>query len=69
MENEMVMTPSDFLIRRSGLLYFNRPLLDEILIPVLHIFKQQLNWSDQTYEQEKAAMEQLMDRTNNFEKA
>jgi glycerol-3-phosphate dehydrogenase len=68
-ENEMVMKPGDFLIRRSGLLYFNRPLLVQILIPVLHIFQQQLNWNNQTYEQEKAAMEQLMDRTNNFNKA
>ncbi len=66
LEHEMVIKPSDFLIRRTGLLYFNRPLLAEILIPILFDFKHRFNWTDQTYERERSAMEELIYRTNNF---
>lgn len=65
-EEEMVIKPSDFLVRRTGLLYFNRPLLEQLLIPVLSEFKHRFNWTDQTYEVEKAEMEQLIYKTNNF---
>jgi len=66
LEHEMVLKPSDFLIRRTGLLYFNRPLLDELFIPVLHLFKEQFSWNNETYELEKAAMDQWLNKTNNF---
>lgn len=66
LEHEMVLMPSDFLIRRTGLLYFNRPLLDELFIPVLHLFKEQFNWNNETYELEKAAMDHWINKTNNF---
>ncbi len=65
-EHEMVIKPSDFLVRRTGLLYFNRPLLEQLLIPVLSEFRHRFNWADQTYEVEKAEMEQLIDKTNSF---
>lgn len=65
-QQEMVINPSDFLVRRTGLLYFNRPLLDEIVIPVLHEFKKRFNWNDQTYETQKAEMLHLMDKAKNF---
>ena len=65
-EHEMVIKPSDFLVRRTGLLYFNRPLLDEILIPVLLEFKHRFSWTDETYEMEKIEMELLINKTNNF---
>jgi len=66
LEREMVMKPSDFLIRRTGLLYFNRPRLNEILIPVLLEFKKRFNWYDQQLESERTEMERLIERTNNF---
>jgi glycerol-3-phosphate dehydrogenase len=65
-EREMIIRPADFLIRRTGLLYFNRPRLDEILIPVLWEFKKRFNWTDQQLEKEKLEMEVLIDRSTNF---
>ncbi len=66
LENEMVIKPSDFLVRRTGLLYFNRPQLDEILIPVLMDFKTRFNWTDQQFESEKTEIELLIDKAINF---
>lgn len=66
LQHEMVIKPSDFLVRRTGLLYFNRPLLESLLIPVLTEFKRACNWTDQVFEREKARMEQLIIGVNNF---
>lgn len=66
LDHEMVIKPADFLVRRTGLLYFNRPLLDKILIPVLLNFKHRFNWTAQRYEMEKAEMEDLIEKTNGF---
>ncbi len=66
LENEMVIKPSDFLIRRTGMLYFNRPKLNRILIPVLMEFMKHFKWTDHRYESEMTEMENLIDKTDNF---
>ncbi len=66
LNNEMVERPDDFLIRRTGLLYFNRPLLELVLRPVLEEFKKQFNWSDQDFEIEHQKMNQLIFDVHNF---
>jgi glycerol-3-phosphate dehydrogenase len=65
-DQEMVIRPADFLIRRTGLLYFNKPLVDHYALPLLQIFKKLNNWTDQTFEQEKAALENLIAQTTSF---
>lgn len=64
--NEMVEKPEDFLVRRTGLLYFNRPLLESVLNPVLVEFKNQFNWSDQYLLVEEQKMNQQISDVHNF---
>jgi glycerol-3-phosphate dehydrogenase len=64
--HEMVVNPSDFFIRRTGFLYFNRPLLESVLNPVLEDFGAQLNWTTQTFQKEKAELERLIKLVYNF---
>ncbi|HJW27881.1 MAG TPA: glycerol-3-phosphate dehydrogenase/oxidase, partial [Saprospiraceae bacterium] len=45
-EMEMVMTASDFFVRRTGLLYFDLPLLRKIMEPCLHLMADHFNWND-----------------------
>lgn len=65
-DHEMIVKPSDFLVRRTGLLYFNRQRLDGVFVAVLSEFKRRFNWSHDQYEFEKAEMERLISHTNNF---
>jgi glycerol-3-phosphate dehydrogenase len=44
--HEMVLTPTDFFVRRTGMLYFNRPRMEKLLQPVLDAFKVYFKWSD-----------------------
>ena len=67
LEHEMVVKPADFLVRRTGLLYFNRPLLEEILMPVLEYFRNHFGWSEPNYESEKDRMVELITQANSFE--
>jgi glycerol-3-phosphate dehydrogenase len=65
-DQEMVIKPGDFLIRRTGLLYFNRQRLDEVFPAVLEEFKRRFNWSHEQYEVERLEMARLISLTNNF---
>jgi glycerol-3-phosphate dehydrogenase len=65
-DHEMIIKPSDFLIRRTGLLYFNYQRLNQVLIVVLDAFKQKFNWSQAQYVAEKEEMEKLIDQVNSF---
>jgi glycerol-3-phosphate dehydrogenase len=42
---EMSIYPLDFIIRRSGLLFFNRPKIVRWINPVIDYFAQELQWS------------------------
>ncbi|WP_181593035.1 FAD-dependent oxidoreductase [Paenibacillus sp. YN15] len=45
-EEEMAVQAADFLIRRTGLLYFDRERAEEIAIDVIEIMAELLNWSE-----------------------
>lgn len=45
-EEEMAVQAADFLIRRTGLLYFDREKAEEIAIDVIEIMAELLNWSE-----------------------
>jgi glycerol-3-phosphate dehydrogenase len=53
LEAEMVQTPLDFFIRRTGMLYFNMPRLQLVMEPLLTDFRIFFNWSPEKYELEK----------------
>lgn len=65
-DHEMIMKPSDFLVRRTGLLYFNRQRLEDVFLTVLAEFKKRFNWVPEQYDSEKKEMERLIKLTNNF---
>lgn len=52
-EYEMALTPLDFAIRRSGLLYFNRPELARWSEPILRYFAEAFSWSPARTETER----------------
>jgi len=67
-DHEMIVRPADFLIRRTGLLYFNRSRLDEVFLAVITEFKKRFNWNEDQFDFEKNEMERLISQTNNFVK-
>jgi len=63
---EMVRTSSDFFVRRTGLLYFDLPLLGKVMEPCLQAMATQFSWSDAKLNEEKNEMKRLMDQALNF---
>ena len=63
---EMVKTGSDFFVRRTGLLYFDLPLLKKVLDPCLRTMATQFNWSDAKLNEEKNEIKRLIDQALNF---
>jgi glycerol-3-phosphate dehydrogenase len=66
---EMVMTPLDFFIRRTGMLYFNLPRLIRVQEPVMKSFQAIFGWDDsmlmhQRYQLERAIQEAQIVSTN-----
>jgi glycerol-3-phosphate dehydrogenase len=47
-ENEMTCTPTDFFMRRTGRLFFDKPSVDLYKIFVLNIFKNEFSWNEET---------------------
>jgi glycerol-3-phosphate dehydrogenase len=66
MKHEMVVSSSDFFIRRTGMLYFNMPRLKKIKDALLLEFKSQLNWNELEFEKEKALIEKAMEQAVSF---
>lgn len=54
--HEMVITPLDFFVRRTGMLFFHVGRLIELLEPMLAEFKQSFNWDEQKLNTERAAI-------------
>ncbi len=65
-EYEMVIKPTDFLVRRTGLLYFNIPLLLKYKDSILHEFKNHFQWSDQVVENESNELERVISLSHQF---
>jgi len=66
MANEMVLTPSDFFVRRTGLLYFNRPLLETVLASILQQFKLKFQWTEEQLQKETELMQQMIHKSHTF---
>ncbi len=52
-EEEMAVQAADFLIRRTGLLYFDRERAEEIAIDVIEIMAELLDWSEREVTDQK----------------
>ena len=47
LNEEMTLTPADFLVRRTNHMLFMRDSLDEIKQPVVDVMAERLNWSEE----------------------
>ena len=64
LENEMVLTPGDYFIRRTNHLLFERDQLDELKQPVIDAIATYFNWSEEEKEQETSRFNQLVDESD-----
>jgi glycerol-3-phosphate dehydrogenase len=63
---EMVARAEDFLIRRTGLLYFNLHRLIKVEEAILKAMKAELNWDDSRTASEKAVIAELVHNATTF---
>ena len=64
--HEMVLTPQDFFIRRTGMLYFDIHRLKRLADIILITFQKYFNWDDHTLMQHKQALDTALIETTNF---
>ncbi|PQF22964.1 type 1 glycerol-3-phosphate oxidase [Enterococcus mundtii] len=60
LENEMVLVPGDYLIRRTNHLLFERDQLDAIKQPIIDAIASYFDWTDEEKERETQHLEQLI---------
>ena len=59
--HEMVQQPSDFFIRRTGMLFFSIQRMSRLIEPVLFEFKNYFGWSPEKISAEREILEQLIE--------
>ncbi|MFN0202469.1 MAG: glycerol-3-phosphate dehydrogenase/oxidase [Bacteroidia bacterium] len=67
LENEMTATLSDFFIRRTGMLYFQRPEILPLLDFVIERFRLFFEWNEEIMQQQKATFLQGYEQVLKFE--
>ncbi len=65
-ENEAIATAEDFLVRRTGLLYFNIHRFHKVMEPVLGALQHKLNWDDKRLTDERNRLRNLISNTLRF---
>ena len=65
-ENEMVQTPMDFFIRRTGRLYFDIDSIRKLMEPILAEFKTIYKLDDDVINSYRKTLEREMDEHSNF---
>ncbi|SMO47148.1 glycerol-3-phosphate dehydrogenase/oxidase [Melghirimyces algeriensis] len=63
-EEEMTVTANDFLIRRTGDLYFHRHRAEENIDEVIQIMSKLLDWNETEKQQQQELVQQEMQRTH-----
>lgn len=63
---EMATGLVDFVVRRTGMLYFNMPRLLKLKQTIVQEFTKQLNWSSEQKQKETATLEQLILDSTHF---
>jgi glycerol-3-phosphate dehydrogenase len=64
--HEMAVKPLDFIIRRSGLLYFNRPKIDRWKQPVIEYFAKEFGWADAEKDKHQTEVEKALQEVISF---
>jgi glycerol-3-phosphate dehydrogenase len=66
LEYEMVLTPEDFLVRRTGMLYFDLPRLQKVKEVVFLEFQSFFNWSSNDLGIARERLEKLILQSTQF---
>lgn len=66
-EHEMAVTPLDFIIRRSGLLYFNHPKLARHTDAIVNYFAEVFKWDSETRNKYQQEVQQALEEVIKFE--
>jgi glycerol-3-phosphate dehydrogenase len=64
---EMSIYPLDFIIRRSGLIFFNRPKIVRWINPVIDFFAKELQWSAEEKASQLAIVTEALEEVIKFE--
>lgn len=64
LEEEMVLTPADYLVRRTNHLLFERDSLDELVAPVINAIAEYLGWSDDEKVKQTAQLQHIIDESD-----
>ncbi|MCK0147507.1 glycerol-3-phosphate dehydrogenase/oxidase [Arenibacter sp. F26102] len=65
-ENEMVQTPMDFFIRRTGRLYFDIESIRKLMEPILAEFKIIFKLDDEVIDSYRTTLEEALEEHSNF---
>ena len=65
-ENEMVLNPMDFFIRRTGRLYFDIDSIRQYMSPILEDFKKAYGYDDEKISSFRESLEAELDSHSNF---
>jgi len=65
-EHEMVETPLDFFIRRTGRLYFDIESIKELKVLILNELSKKFNWTSKVFNQHKRNLELALMNATNF---
>jgi glycerol-3-phosphate dehydrogenase len=66
LHNEMALSPSDFLIRRTGMLFFNIDRAMESTEQVLATFRERFGWDEDKLKKERQTMQDLISTSSTF---
>ena len=65
--NEMVIFPLDFFVRRTGRLYFDIMSIEKIKNPILKEFSRVFNWDDKTFDFHSKSVSELIFKASHFD--
>jgi glycerol-3-phosphate dehydrogenase len=65
-ESEFALRPTDFLVRRSGLLYFNYPQAVRLVPQVLALFAESIGWAEEITQREEEQLTKALAQVKQF---
>jgi glycerol-3-phosphate dehydrogenase len=65
--NELAVLPEDFMIRRTGMLYFNISKLKTVKDKVLEFYRNKFNWEDSRLQSERDKVDRLIRKSTGFQ--
>lgn len=66
LQYEMTCTPTDFFMRRTGRLFFDKTSVDKTKATILAQFASHFKWNSKTLEKYQNELEKMLDRAVNF---